>query len=191
MTIPTRKTRLFTRRDVDRADFIDKLAQRWLVERSAVTMYDAALDRLAVNELLRDLVPQLRHFRSQEELHGAMLAQLLGELGYDDPHEPPATPQVNLAASAMAAILDSIRAPAATARSILEAMLLAEHLDNIGWELLTDLAKDAALDEDYLRSFRAAGREEAEHQHVLHAHVMRLEREVLLHEQIPGMMPHT
>jgi ferritin-like metal-binding protein YciE len=191
MTIPTKKTRLFTRRDVDRVDFVDKLAQRWLVERSAVTMYDAAIPRLQANELLRDLVPELERFRKQEELHATMLAQLLGELGYEDPHRAPATPQVNLAASAMAAILESVRSPTATARSILEAMLMAEHMDIVGWELLTDLAKEAQLDDDYVRSFRAAGREEAEHQHVLHAHVMRLEREVLLHEQIPGMMPHT
>jgi rubrerythrin len=191
MTIPTKKTRLFMRRDVDRDDFIDKLAQRWLVERAAVTMYDAAIPRLAANDILREIVPQLEHFRQQEELHATMLAQLLGELGYPDPHQPPATAQINLAASTMAAILDSIRAPTATARSILEAMLMAEHIDNIGWEILTDLAKEADLDEDYVRSFRAAGREEAEHQHVIRAHVMRLEREVLLHEQIPGMMPHT
>lgn len=191
MTIPTKKTRLFTRRDVDRPDFIDKLAQRWLVERAAVTMYQAACDRLRDNELLRDLVPELERFQAQEQLHADMLAQLLGELGHPDPHEAPATPQVNLAASAMAAILDSIRAPTATSRSIMEAVLMAENLEVAGWELLTDLAKEASLDEDYLRSFRAAGREEAEHQHVIHAHLMRLEREVLLHAQIPGMMPHT
>lgn len=189
MTIPTRKTRLFTRRDVDRGDFIDKLAQRWLVERAAVTMYGAAIERLRVNEVVRDLMPELERFRDQEQLHADMLAQLMAELGYSDPHAPPATAQVNLAASAMAAILDSVRSPTATSRSIMEAMLMAENLEVIGWELLTDLAKEAALDEDYLRSFRAAGREEAEHRHVLHAHVMRLEREVLLHEQIPGMMP--
>ncbi len=189
MTIPTKKTRLFTRRDIDRSDFVDKLAQRWLVERAAVTMYDAAVERLRADAGLRDVIPELERFRAQEQLHCDMLAQLLGELGYADPHAPPATPQVNLAASAMAAILDSVRAPTATTRSILEAMLLAEHMDVVGWELLTDLAKEASLDEDYLRSFRAAGREEAEHQHVIHAHVMRLEREVLLHEPVSGMMP--
>jgi len=185
MTVPTKKTRMFTRRDVDRGDFIDKLAQRWVVERAAVTMYREAIARLRVNQLLQGLIPDLERFAAQEQLHADMIAQLHGELGRGDIHGENATPAVNLAASAMAAILESVRAPRATARSILEAMLMAERLDVGGWELLTDLAKDGDLDEDYLRSFRAAGREEAEHEHVIRANLMRLEHEMLLHERFP------
>ena len=191
MTVPTKKTRLFMRRDVDRGDFIDKLAQRWVVERAAVTLYEDAIARLRANELIAPLVPELERFHDQERLHATLLEQLLGEFGVGDVHGEHATPAVNLAASAMAAILESVRAPAATARSILEAMLMAERLDVAGWELLTELARDAHLDEDYLRSFRAAGREEREHEYVIRTHLLRLEREVLLHEQVPGMMPHT
>ncbi len=184
MTVPTKKTRMFTRA-VDRADFIDKLAQRWIVERAAVTKYEEATGRLRVNQMLGSLVPDLDRFCEQEKLHAAMLEQLLGELGVKDVHGEHATPGVNLAASAMAAILESVRAPHATARSILEAMLMAERLDVGGWELLTELAKDASLDEDYLRSFRAAGREEREHEYVIRTHLMRLEHEMLLHERFP------
>ena len=182
MTLPTKKTRLFNRRDADRDDFIDKLAQRWLVERAAVTLYGVAIDRLRVNELLDGLLPDLERFRREEQLHADMIAQLLGELGHGDVHREPATPAVNLAASAMAALLDSARAPTATARSVLGALDMAERLDVLGWDLLTDLAKEAELDEDYLRSFRAAGREEREHEHVIHAHVLRLESAALLPE---------
>lgn len=189
MTVPTKKTRMFSRRDVDRGDFIDKLAQRWVVERAAVTMYKEAIGRLRVNQLLGSLVPDLERFGAQEQLHADMLEQLLGELGVGDVHGEHATPAVNLAASSMAAILESVRAPKATARSILEAMLMAERLDLSGWELLTDLAKDASLDEDYLRSFRAAGREEREHEYVVRTHLMRLEHEMLLHERFP-VTPH-
>src|SRR5438067_991686 len=137
MTTPTRKTQMFRRRDVNRDDFTDKLAQRWVVERAAVTMYGEAIARLRVNELLGSLVPELEHFLAQEKLHAESLEQLLGELGHGDVHGEHATPAVNLAASAMAAILESIRAPHATARSILEAMLMAERVDVAGWELLT------------------------------------------------------
>jgi hypothetical protein len=189
MTAPTKKTALFARRDVDRDDFCDKLAQRWIVERAAMTMYDEASARLSSNRVLERLMPDLGRFAGEERLHAQMLAQLLSELGFGDVCAAPATPAVNMAASAMAAILESIRAPAATERSILEAMLMAERLDVAGWELLTDLAKDAELDEDYLRSFRAAGREEREHEFVLRTHLMRLEREGLLHEPTPGMTP--
>ena len=185
MTVPTRKTRLFTRREIDRDDFIDKLTQRWVVERAAVTMYKEAIDRLSVNELLRGVMPELERFMGQEQLHADMLEQLLAELGRSDVHGEHATPAVNLAASTMSAILESIRAPRATARSIMEAILMAERVDVGGWELLTDLAKEAGLDEDYLRSFRAADREEREHEHVVRTHLMRLEHEMLLHERFP------
>jgi rubrerythrin len=185
MTVPTRKTRLFTRREVDRGDFIDKLAQRWVVERAAVTMYQEAIARLRVNQLLQKVIPELERFMAQEKLHADMLEQLLGELGRGDVHGEHATPAVNLAASTMAAILESIRAPRATARSIMEAILMAERVDAGGWELLTELAKEGGLDEDYLRSFRAAEREEREHEHVVRTHLMRLEHEMLLHERYP------
>jgi hypothetical protein len=186
MTLPTRKSRLFTRR-VDRGDFIDKLTQRWVVERAAVTMYRRATQRLRVNELLAALIPDLERFAAQEQLHADMLAQLLVELGHGDPHHEHATPAVNLAASTMAAILESVRAPRATARSILEAMLMAERVDLAGWDVLTDLGKDGGLDEDWLRGFRAAGREEREHEHIIRTHLGRLEHEMLLHERFPAV----
>lgn len=179
MTVPTKKTRLFGRRGVNRGDFIDKLTQRWIVERAAVTLYQLAIGRLRSYGALAALVPELERFGEQEALHGQMLAQLLGELGHDPRHEP-ATPSVNIAASEMAALLEALRAPALRPRHVLEVVLMAERLDATGWELLTDLAKEAGLDEDYLRSFRAAGREEAEHEHVVRAHLQRLERDRLL-----------
>ena len=172
-------------RHIDRVDFVDNVAQRWVVERAAVTMYKEAIARLRVNELLTNLIPELERFAAQEQLHAEMLAQLHGELGRGDIHGEHATPGVNLAASTMGAILESIRAPRATARSILEAVLMAERVDVGGWELRTDLAKDGGLDEDYLRSFRAADREEREHEHVVRTHLMRLEHEMLLHERYP------
>lgn len=189
MTVPTKKTRLFSRRGANRDDFIDKLAQRWIVERAAVTLYGVAIARLHVNALLGGLIPELERFKQEEQLHADMIEQLLGELGRSDVHGEHATPAVNLAASTMAAILESVRAPTATARSILGGMLMAERLDVGGWELLIELAKEAELDEDYLRSFRAAGREEHEHEYVIRTHVLRLEREVLLHEPLPQMIP--
>jgi hypothetical protein len=184
MTVPTKKSRMFTRH-VDRGDFVDKVAQRWVVERAAVTMYKEAIARLRVNQLLVNLIPELERFAAQEQLHADMLAQLHVELGRGDVHGEHATPGVNLAASTMAAILESIRAPRATARSILEAVLMAERVDVGGWELITDLAKEGGLDEDWLRGFRAADREEREHEHVVRTHLMRLEHEMLLHERFP------
>jgi rubrerythrin len=172
MTTPTKKSRLFARSDINRDEFIDKLRQRWLVERAAVSLYTRALARLTGDARHGALVPQLERFRDQEATHAAMLEQLLGEFGRDPRHEP-ATPEVNIGASEMATLLELVRGPELNSDHVLEVLLLAERFDGVGWELLIDEAKEAELDEDYLRSFRAAGREEAEHDHVLRAHVWR------------------
>ena len=178
MTIPTKKSRLFSRADVNRDEFIDKLRQRWLVERAAVTLYELALKRLSSDGMGDGLVPQLEHVRDQERLHADMLAQLLVELGRDPRHEP-ATPEVNIGASEMATLLELMRGDELQRHHRLEVLLLAERFDLIGWELLTDVAKKAGLDEEWLRGFRAASREEAEHQHLLHAWVWRALQERL------------
>src|SRR3954464_9364098 len=95
---PTRKSQL-VRSNVDRALFIDKLTERWLVERSAVTMYDLAI--AALNGV-PDLPVRLTRFREQEQLHADMLEQLLSEFGRN-PRNEPATVGINLGASEMSA----------------------------------------------------------------------------------------
>lgn len=177
MTMPT-KSRLLARTDGDREEFIDKLRQRWLVERAAVSLYTRALARLTGDQRLGALVPQLERFRDQEATHAALLEQLLGELGRQPRHEP-ATPEVNLGASGMATLLELVRGPELNGDHVVEVLLLAERFDGVGWELLLAEAKAAQLDEDYLRRFRAAGREEAEHEHILRAQVWRTIQERL------------
>jgi rubrerythrin len=179
MTVPTKKTRLFMRRDVRRVAFVDKLRQRWIVERAATTLYQLAIARLRDDLDSGALISELERFREQERLHAAMLEQLLGELGHDDPRHEPATAAVNIAAGEMASFVDLMRERQLTTRHVLEILLMAERLDLAGWELLTDLAKEADLDDDYLRSFRAAGREEAAHEHFVRTHLVQLEREML------------
>jgi hypothetical protein len=179
MTVPTRKTRLFMRRDVRRVAFVDKLRQRWIVERAGSTLYQLAIDRLRDDLNTGALVSELERFGEQEQLHAAMLEQLLGELGHADPRHEPATLGVNIAASQMASLVDLMRGRQLTSRHVLEILLMAERLDLAGWELLTDLAKEADLDDEYLRSFRAAGREEAAHEHFVRTHLVQLEREML------------
>jgi hypothetical protein len=175
MTIPTRKTRLFTRSDVRREDFIDKLRERWTVERAVVTLYELALVRLGPVEELAGARLQLERFRGQEWRHAELLSQLLSELGRDPQRQSP-SPTVNVAAADMATLLELLRRRDLLPRHVLQVLLLAERADGAGWALLTELGKEAELDEDYLRSFRAAGREEAEHDHVLREHLLRAER---------------
>ena len=77
MRSPTRKSGL-VRRDVDRTLFVDKLCERWLVERGATTLYRMAIERL---QGIEDLPETFARFRDQEQLHADMLEQLLAELG--------------------------------------------------------------------------------------------------------------
>lgn len=179
MTIPTKKSRMFARGDVQRDEFVDKLCERWITERSAVTLYELAMKRLSDRHELPTLVAELPRLRDQEQLHADMIKQLLAELGREDPRHEPATPSVNIAASEMASLIELMRGPELTTRHVVEVLLMAERFDCAGWELLTDLAKEAQLDEDWLRGFRAAGREEAEHEHIFRSHFDRLEREHL------------
>jgi len=167
-----RKTDLM-RTDVKRAPFTDKLCERWLTERAAVTLYQRSLPRLPEGERAA-----LERFVGQEELHARMLEQLLIELG-SDPRGAPSTPSMNLAASEMEALLELARDPRLEPRHVLEVLLAAELLDGAGWELLIELGKQVSLDEEWLRSFRAASREENEHEHVIREHLWRYERDEL------------
>jgi hypothetical protein len=113
-----------------------------------------------------------------------MLERLLAELGVQ-PREQPAYGSASLAASEMGALLDAARAELEP-RHMVQVLLAAERLDVSGWELLLELARDADLDEDWLRSFRAADRAEAEHEHWLRAHLLKLERAALFaHAPLP------
>src|SRR4051794_16734814 len=108
MTRATRKSQLM-RKDADRNLFIDKLAERWLVERGAAGLYDLAIKALQPHaRVLGDLPPRLVAFRDQEQLHAEMLEQLLAEFGRHPRHEP-ATPGVNLGASEISSLIDVLR----------------------------------------------------------------------------------
>ena len=172
MRSPTRKTELM-RRGVNRALFVDKLCERWLTERVVVTLYELAIPRLPAA-----VGATLEKFRGQEQLHAEMLEQLLLELGHE-PRSEPSTPSVNLAASEMEALIELARDERLEARHVLEVLQAAELLDGGGWTLLVELGKEVDLEDEWLRSFRTAHREEEEHQHVVRELLLRYERSEL------------
>jgi Domain of unknown function (DUF892) len=171
----TRKRQLLGS-SVDRARFVDRLIERWLHERSAVTLYQLAQARLGGDE-------RLGRFLDEERLHAEMLERLLAEVGVA-PREQPAYGSASLAASEMAMLLDAARADLEP-RHVVQVLLAAERLDVAGWELLLALAREAGLDEDWLRSFRSADRAESEHEHYLHDQLLKLERAALFSHPAP------
>jgi hypothetical protein len=160
------------RSDADRGHFVDRLVERWLYERSSVTLYQLAEQRIG------DFEGRLSRFREEERLHAEMLEQLLAELGVA-PREQPAYGSATIAASEIATMLELLRSEGLEPRHVVQVLLAAERLDGGGWELLNDLGNEVDLDEEWLRSFRAAARAEAEHTHFLDEQLVRLERDQL------------
>jgi hypothetical protein len=95
------------------------------------------------------------------------------------PREQPAYGAATIAASEAATLIELARADGLEPRHFVQVLLAAEKLDGAGWDLLTELGKEVDLDEEWLRSFRAAGRVEAEHEHYLREQLLRLERAAL------------
>jgi hypothetical protein len=156
-------------KDVNRELLVDKLSERWLTERAVTTLYELAIERLPQDSDV------LTRFLEQERLHVEMLEQLLIELGRE-PRSAPSTPSTNLAASEMEALVELARDRHLMPRHLLEVLLAAELLDGSGWDLLVELGREARLDDEWLRSFRVANREEQEHEHVIRGRLLGYER---------------
>jgi hypothetical protein len=173
------KNNRLMRRDVNRGEFLDRLRQRLVVERAAISLYELAIRRLRTEPPMKTLVADLERFLGQEELHAAMLEQLLTEIeGGRRGDFGSAT--VNIARREMGTLLDLAADRDVSTHHMVEVLLLAERFDGVGWEMLLEAAREAELDDEYLRSFRVAAREEAEHTHVLRTALARSERERLL-----------
>jgi hypothetical protein len=97
----------------------------------------------------------------------------------------PATPSVNIAATEAEALLELLRGRELGSENVLEVMVSLELLDCAGWELLIKLGRIADLDEEWLRSFRAAEREEEEQRHFLRTHLELAQRRLLAGEEAP------
>jgi hypothetical protein len=174
MRTPTKKSTL-TRRGIRREFLIERLVERWLFERSAETLYALALKHLKPGDPLTD---EVARFRDVERLHREMLEALLGEFGRE-PRAEPATPRVNITASKAAALLEAARGSELTRAGVVEILLSFEVMDAVEWEILAELGQAADLEDEWLRSFRVAEREETEQIHILRAHLERLDRDAL------------
>jgi rubrerythrin len=146
--------------------FLDKLGERLAFERSGVRLYDALLSKLDAFGSWKGgpTREDLEEIREDEREHFVMLAETLSSLGGD----PTAiTPSANASAVATKGLPALLADPRSDLRQGLEAILVAELVDNDCWENLIDLARalgqeelagamDQALEEerDHLRRVR-------------------------------------
>jgi rubrerythrin len=165
------------RTDVNRKLLVDKLCERWVVEKTAVELYDRAIEHAGRDGARPDVIARFEEIRSQEKDHEEMLEEFIRGLGWDPKKE---TPSAAVALREGAGLLDVCSRADAHLPHVLHALLTAELVDNAGWELLIDLATEAAVDEIVLRRMRAALRQEKEHLHWVRTHLDKMEREELV-----------
>lgn len=168
--------------------FMDKIGERIAFERGGVRLYDALIVKhqalsqsegdmlestsaamqdsqarpsgaaLAATALPETSAQTLARIRSEELAHLRMLCQAMEQLGGDPTAQ---TPCADVIATASMGLIQVVSDPRTTLAQSLSAMLTAELTDNAGWELLTELARDAGEDELGRRFLAALNQEQA------------------------------
>jgi rubrerythrin len=140
---------------------LDKLGERLAFERSGVRLYDALLSKFDAFGTWKQgpTRDDLEEIRNDEWSHFAMLRQTLVKLGADPTAVTPSADVHGVASMGLPAVLAD---PRTSLSQCLEAILVAELVDNDCWENLSDLAE--AIGEDELaQTFREALNEERDH----------------------------
>lgn len=149
---------------------VDKLCERLAVETGGVQIYQAALEKLADPSL----VQRLEHFMHEEAEHRELLSSYLDRLGVDNRD----TPSARLARLEGQAYLKLI-AEAETPLQVLDILLTVELMDETAWELLINLGRDLG-DDEMVRAFAGALKEEKEHLRGVRGMVAQRTREMMM-----------
>jgi hypothetical protein len=162
--------------EVNQRLLFDKLCARWRAESASVELYGHAI-RLAEQEGADEgVIERLAGFQRQEKAHEEYLEEVCRRFGWAF---SALTESSELARREMEGLIEICSAPGATMHRAMHCLLDAELVDATGWELLEDLCKQATIDEDVVRQFRRAWREEKEHVHFIKTHLMERERKDL------------
>jgi rubrerythrin len=141
---------------------LDLLAERLTFERAGVRLYDSILARLTragEDEGLARMIPTLREHRDEEKEHEEWLEEQIRALGGDVHAETEMSKLVEVESTGIEkVILDGDpKIP-----HLFHALLVAELVDNAGWELLVELA-DEAGDREAKRGFKKRLEQEEDH----------------------------
>jgi len=141
--------------------FLDKLGERLAFERTGTRLFDALIAKHAAGDSpvgAADAMT-LQTFRDQERRHFDLVWDSLVNLGADPTCE---TPAADLAGVKAKGLIAAVTDPRSTFCQALEAVLVAELVDNEGWRLLIDLA-DGMGQNGMVERFQAAMAEEDIH----------------------------
>ncbi len=168
--------------------FINLVGERLAFERTGTRLYEALLakfDAASIHEtgFSRE---DLERIRDDELRHFGMLVKAMEKLGAD----PTAmTPCADVSAVASEGVLKVIVDPRTTFTECLEAILIAELVDNDCWLVLSDLADRLGLDE-LAGQFRLALQEEEEHLARIRAWLStRINGQLGLEPKVPSPSP--
>jgi rubrerythrin len=141
--------------------FVDKLGERLAFERSGTRLYDALLSKFDAHGSWEGgpARSDLEEIREEEREHFLMLRFCIEELGGDPTAVTPSANLHAVASKGLCAVLSDARTDL---REGLEAILLAELVDNDCWENLSDLARALGY-EDLSARFEVALAQEREH----------------------------
>lgn len=141
--------------------FADKLGERLAFERAGVRLYDALIAKLDAHGSWPGGPSRLdlEEIRMQEHEHYLLLSETVAALG-EDPKA--VTRSANLHAVVSLGLPIALTDPRTNLRDGLEAILVAELVDNDGWENLSELARGLGRD-NLVEAFAAAVVDEREH----------------------------
>ena len=140
---------------------IDKLGERLAFERAGTRLYEALLSKLDAYGSFPGGPERsdLEEIRIEEHQHFLMVRDIITDLGGD----PTAvTPSANLAALTSRGVQDALNDPRVNLLQSLEAILIAELVDNAAWDMLAAIAEKMGK-RQLAESFQRAHQTEEEH----------------------------
>lgn len=141
--------------------FLDKLGERLAFERTGTRLYGALLSKFDASEKLPGGPTriELEKIKSEEAAHFEMLNEVMTAMGGD----PTAlTPSADVAAVSSMGLLQVLSDPRMNLKQSLQAILVAELVDNDCWESLIEIARSES-DPKIVRRFEQALAEEEIH----------------------------
>jgi rubrerythrin len=140
---------------------LDKLGERLAFERTGTRLYDAMLSKVDATRALRGgpTREDLLHIREEEAAHVAMVHDMIASLGGDP---TVVTPSADVQTVASKGVVEVLADPRCDVLQSLEALLVAELVDNDCWAALIELAEQAGQPE-FVRRMGEARAHEEEH----------------------------
>lgn len=147
------------------AVFMDRLGQRLAFERQGSRLYEGLIVKFHAAQADDDLgrhgpaLEDLVELHDEELQHFALLTKAIEDLGGDPTAQTPAADVSGVAGMGLPQVVND---PRTTFWQSLEAMLVAELVDNDGWSTLQHLAHGLGY-EELASQFALATEEEADH----------------------------